>query len=109
MANEAAGRFHGERGLATISRAYLKEARYCYERWGAHAKGKPLETLHPWLLEEGSLGRTAAACSKELDVTAILKAHYAISGEIVPARLSETLLRMVMENAGAERIPLGRS
>jgi GAF domain-containing protein len=41
LANELAARFHGTRGLDTIARAYLRNARYCYDRWGALGNGMP--------------------------------------------------------------------
>ncbi len=104
MAHEAAARFHCQRGLKTIPRAYLREARHCYKQWGAHAKVKQLDGLHPWLAEEVSGGRgTIAAHTEQLDVTAIVKAQHAISGELVPEQLVETLLRIVMESAGAQK------
>ena len=104
MANEAAARFHGGRGLKTAARAYLREARYCYGRWGAEAKVAQLKRLHPWLAGEAFTERGAmAARPEQLDVMAIIKAQHAISGEIVQEQLAETLLRIVMENAGAQK------
>ena len=104
MAYEAAARFHCQRGLKTITRAYLREARQCYKQWGAHAKVKQLDGLHPWLAEEVSGGRgTITAHTEQLDATAIVKAQHAISGELVPEALVETLLRIVMESAGAQK------
>jgi predicted ATPase len=38
LANELAARFHKARGLDTIGSAYLRNARYCYERWGGTAR-----------------------------------------------------------------------
>ena len=104
MAYEAAARFHCQRGLRTITRSYLREARHCYKQWGAHAKVRQLDGLHPWLAEEASASRgTISARSEYLDVTAIVKAQHAISGELVPEHLVETLLRIVMESAGAQK------
>ncbi len=103
MTNEAAARFYGSRGMKTASRAYLREARHSYALWGARAKVAQLEALHPWLAEEAPAERgTAAARPEQLDVMAIVKAQHAISGEMVQEKLSETLLRIVMENAGAQ-------
>ena len=39
VANEAAGRFYSARGFEKIATTYLREARYCYLRWGADCKG----------------------------------------------------------------------
>jgi signal transduction histidine kinase len=102
MANEAAARHHGSRGHTTASRAHLREARHCYARWGAAAKVEQLDVLHPWLAQEASARRgTIAALTEQLDVMAIIKAHHAISSEIDPDRLAQTLLRIVVESAGA--------
>lgn len=104
IANETAARFHAGRGLNTLALACLREARYCYERWGAIVKVKQLEALHPALRERSHAERgTIAARAELLDVTAITKAQHAISGEIVPEQLAQTLLRIVMENAGAQK------
>ena len=49
IANELAARFHAAHGFETSARAYLREARSCYQRWGADGKVRQLEALHPWL------------------------------------------------------------
>jgi diguanylate cyclase (GGDEF)-like protein/PAS domain S-box-containing protein len=103
MANEAAARFYANRGLETASRAYLREARYGYERWGANTKVRQLDALHPWLSAQPTADRGAiSVCAEDLDVMALLKAQHAISSETVPEQLAETLLRIVMEAAGAQ-------
>ncbi len=104
MANEAAARFHANRGFVQASRAYLRDARYAFARWGAVAKVKQLESQHGWLAEE-SVTQPASIAPQvmQLDVMAIIKAQYAISSEIEQERLSETLLRIVMEHAGAQK------
>jgi diguanylate cyclase (GGDEF)-like protein/PAS domain S-box-containing protein len=103
MANEAAARFHAIRGLRTVSHAYLREARYCYERWGADAKVRRLDALYPWLGGETPVEKeTIAVRAEQLDVMALFKAQHAISSEVLPERLVETLLRNVMETAGAQ-------
>ena len=50
LANELAGRFHHDRGSATMARAYLTEARDLYDRWGATAKRAHLEAQWAELL-----------------------------------------------------------
>jgi PAS domain S-box-containing protein len=103
MAHEAAARFHASRGLVTASRAYLREARACYARWGAAVKVDQLDALHPWLAETASAIQAAnGAHSNQLDMLAITKAQRAISGEMVRDKLAGTLLRLVMEHAGAQ-------
>jgi PAS domain S-box-containing protein len=104
MANERAALFYGRRGFAVIARSYLREARICYARWGAAAKVRRLEAMHPRAFERrAGNGAPVAERLEQLDAMAIAKAQQAISGEIVPTRLTETLLRIVMENAGAQK------
>lgn len=103
MANESAARFYESRGLRTVSRAYFREARYCYARWGANAKVRQLDALQPLSAKEASAERgTDVTHTEQLDVMAIIKAQHAISSEINLDRLAQTLLRIVMESAGAQ-------
>src|SRR5262249_14196284 len=43
VAYEAAARFYAARAFDRIANAYLREARYCYLRWGADGKVKQLD------------------------------------------------------------------
>ena len=113
LANERAAEFHSERGHHTLERAYRGQARNAYRRWGAWAKVRQLEQRNPELApppvsESDSHKRTISTttdrlASNALDVSAVLKAAQAISGEIRRDALLETLLRTVLHNAGAER------
>ena len=49
LAHEVAARFYAARGFETIANAYLRNARYCYLRWGADGKVRQLDRLHPHL------------------------------------------------------------
>ena len=99
LGNELAARFHLGRGFETIARAYLRQARSCYARWGADGKVKQLDEAYPWLGEEE---RAAAARIHQVDTITMVKCSQAISGEIHLANLLDTLMRIVMENAGAQ-------
>ncbi len=104
IANELASRFHARRSFKTIAQAYLKEARHAYVRWGATGKVKQLEAHYPWLEEpapKSDLG-VIAASPERLDLMTVIKAAQAISGELDADRLAETLLRIALENAGAQ-------
>jgi predicted ATPase/signal transduction histidine kinase/CheY-like chemotaxis protein len=105
LANELAARFHLERGFETIARAYLREAWSCYLRWGAPGKVAQLESQHPNLAERPSLPSTmpTGADVAQIDTLAVVKASQAVSSQIVLDRLLETLIRIVIENAGAQR------
>ena len=41
------GRFYAARGFERIATTYLRDARYCYLRWGADGKARQLEQLYP--------------------------------------------------------------
>ena len=47
LANELAARFYAARGFEKIANAYLRDARYCYLRWGADGKVRQLDELYP--------------------------------------------------------------
>src|SRR6202022_4256387 len=106
MGHEGAGRVYAARGFDTIAHACLREARRCYLRWGAFGKVRQLEQLHPHLRDAPVLASpttTIGAPVEQLDVGTVLKAAQAVSGEIVLGKLIETLLRIAVEHAGAER------
>ena len=106
LAHELAARFCEARGLETIAHAYLRNARYCYLRWGADGKVRQLEQSHLQLREEAAPPpptATFGAPIEQLDVATVVKASQAVSGEIVLGRLIETLMTIALEHAGAER------
>ena len=106
LAHELAARFCEARGLETIAHAYLRNARYCYLRWGSDGKVRQLEKSHPQLREEAAPPpptATFGAPLEQLDVGTVVKASQAVSGEIVLGRLIETLMTIALEHAGAER------
>ncbi len=90
----------------------MKEAHYCYERWGAIAKVKDLETrypqfflhtsdkLNPLILK--SAETTSNGSEIAFDLAAVLKASRAISSEIELERLLNSLMKILIENAGAQ-------
>ncbi|HTD56631.1 MAG TPA: GAF domain-containing protein, partial [Silvibacterium sp.] len=106
MANELAARFYAARGFETIAQTYLRNARYCYLRWGADGKVRQLDELYPFLrgelLPPGPATRIAAPV-EHLDLAAIIKVSQATSGEIVLEKLINTVMRTALEQAGAER------
>ena len=110
LAHELAGRFHQSQGNAVVSRAYLMEARYAYQRWGASAKVRQLDDEFGEVLprvEHAATGldrrtRTGDA-GESLDIQTVTKASQAISAEIHRDKLLENMMSIVIENAGAER------
>jgi PAS domain S-box-containing protein len=106
VANELAARFYAARGFETTSHAYLREARYGYLRWGADGKVRQLDRLHPRLKDESPVPgptSTIGAPAEQLDLDTVIKVSQAVSGEIVLEKLLDTLMRLAIEQAGAER------
>ncbi|WP_437593539.1 AAA family ATPase [Sorangium sp. So ce1000] len=105
VAYEVASRFYRARGLEEFADLYLRNARACYARWGAHGKVRQLDRQNPHLVERRFPPPTAtvAVDSDQLDLSSVTKASQTISGEIVLDELLRTLLRIVLEQGGAER------
>ena len=115
LAYELAAKFYLERGRSKIAQTYMQEAHYCYGRWGALAKVRDLEAKYPQLLTQSpNRIRTTAThsthpttttsnSSKEaLDLATVVKASQAISGEILLDQLLSSLIKILIENAGAQ-------
>lgn len=106
LAYELAARFYAARGFEEFACIYLRRARDCYIRWGAHGKVRQLEELHPHLREERSGPgpmSTIGAPVEHLDLATVIKVSEAVSGEMVLEKLIDTLMRTAIEQAGAER------
>ncbi|MEM5383352.1 AAA family ATPase [Paraburkholderia phymatum] len=105
LANELAGQCCVASGLARAADAYLREARDCYFRWGAHGKIAQLDRRHP--LSKTEVAPVSRATIEEyieqLDVATIVKTAQAISGEMVLENLIRSLMVIAVEHAGAER------
>lgn len=135
LANELAARFYLEWGKNKIAQTYLTDAYYCYLRWGAKAKVDDLAKRYPQLLapilQQGKLSpytsekitlshhatlstqnshqtliSSCTSVSNSLDLTTVIRASQALSGEIELEQLLSTLMKVVMENAGASKCAL---
>ena len=104
LAAELASRFYRARGFDLIAAAYLRRARDRYAAWGAHGKVRQLDQQQPCLAETSPLAPTAilSARAEQFDVLSVVKASQAISRQIVLPQLQETLIRLVLEHAGAQ-------
>ncbi|WP_234017138.1 AAA family ATPase [Nostoc sp. 'Lobaria pulmonaria (5183) cyanobiont'] len=111
LAYELAAKHYLARGREKFAQTYMKEAHYCYERWGATAKVRDLETRYPQFFPHLSdiappIRTTAGSISNTshiaFDLTAVLKASQAISSEIELEVLLNSLMKILIENAGAQ-------
>jgi PAS domain S-box-containing protein len=110
---ELASRFYRDRGLELTADVYLREARACYRRWGAEAKVRQIDRERPQVATarppDGVLatrgpspGAPAEIRIDALALLTVIKASQAISQEIVLDELITTLMRVVLESAGAQ-------
>jgi PAS domain S-box-containing protein len=105
IGNELAARFYFDRRYGTIAETYLRNARYCYLRWGALGKIEQLNERYPKIEEQASVRPTTTIGTsvEQLDLGTVMKASHAVSGEIVLEKLIKTLMVIALEHAGAER------
>ena len=106
LANELYARFWLERGRQKVAAVFMTEARSSYVQWGAAAKVKDLERKYPGLLEIQADARQqwqTTAVTVPLDISTVMKAAHAITSEIVLEDFLRELVRIAIENAGAQR------
>jgi predicted ATPase/transcriptional regulator with GAF, ATPase, and Fis domain len=109
LANELYARFWRDRQQAKAAAVFMTEARDNYAQWGATAKVEELERRYADLLERQASDKVDAAQTVieseagALDLFSVMKAAQAIAGEIELKKLPARLLRIAIENAGAER------
>ncbi len=115
LALELTAKFWLARKKPRYAIPHLREARYAYQRWGAARKVRALEEKYPqWLAQEspGTATRlpttvststsTSSGRSEVLDLTTVVKASQALTGEMMLDRLLAKLMHLVLENAGAQ-------
>jgi len=118
LANELAAKYYFQNDRINIAELYMREAYYCYFRWGAKAKVKQLEDKYSQLLstvfgkkrDVFSAQKQMFTCSfpevttsKSLDIASLFKASHALSGEIILSKLLTIMMKTVIENAGAQK------
>ena len=113
LINERMGMFYKSCGFADVGNSLLREAIRNYHEWGAFAK---VEQLQQKLQQEGitsTINQTVssninadafslATTASTLDLQSIFDASTAISGEVVLEKLLKRLMKIVLENAGAQ-------
>ena len=112
LAYELAGRFYLARNQNHVARHYLQDAHYAYLRWGAIAKVKDLETRYPQFFTATSspikdriktTSTTDSSSSEVLDLATVIKASQTLTSEIVLGKLLSKLMKIAIENAGAQK------
>jgi class 3 adenylate cyclase len=112
LAHELAAKFYLSLGKAKIAQVYMLDARYCYRKWGAVAKVKDLEVRYPQLLSRKSdskvttrlsVSESGSESSEVLDLASVMKASQVISGEMMLDKLLAKMMKILIENAGAQK------
>lgn len=114
LANELAGHAYEKEGYSDLAEHYLRSAFRCYEEWGAEAKLLQLSKLYPRYISSIKRGlfsnaesiasnTSNSSSNSNLDLSTLLKASTAISGEVEMSKLLLVMMKIVMENAGASR------
>jgi predicted ATPase/serine phosphatase RsbU (regulator of sigma subunit)/tRNA A-37 threonylcarbamoyl transferase component Bud32 len=115
LASELAAKFWLSKGKEEIAQLYMKKAHYGYQLWGAKRKVEDLEEKYPQLLPKSSAASrmttihtttnsttTGSQSASALDLATVMKASVAISGEILLDKLLTSLMKILIENAGAQ-------
>jgi len=114
LANELAAIFYETRKFLEYAQMHFKKAQYGYLRWGAVGKaGNMANHLYSQMIEAEKGGPEPPSTvlpsvfgnegSRLLDVSAMMKASQAISSQIEKDQLLKTLMKIVIQNAGAQR------
>ncbi len=114
IANELAAKFWLSKGKEDFAKVYMMKAHYCYQHWGAKRKVEDLEEKYPHLLtrfsvETGFVNPKTTNVSDTfrgmsvLDLATVTKASLAISSDLVLDKLLGSLMKITIENAGAEK------
>jgi predicted ATPase/signal transduction histidine kinase len=119
IANECAAKFYKQQNKRKVAQVYFADAYYGYVRWGAKAKVCDLDNRYPDLLlstastpnrsvttlinSAKSYTSNSEIASETIDLEAVIKASQTLSSEIQFENLLSTLMRVILENAGANR------
>lgn len=110
IANEALARFYQNTEKASLVKPYLNEARSLYNKWGASAKIKRIDSellpslpAEPKDFQKSSSFPAPIGSKSRLDIMAIVKASRTLTSEVVLEELLRKMLRIMIENAGAQK------
>jgi predicted ATPase/serine phosphatase RsbU (regulator of sigma subunit) len=114
LGNELAANFWLEKGKDEIAELYMRKARYGYQLWGAQRKIEDLEQKYPQLLSKKSVEKSTntktvqpntfstTGHGSDLDFAAVIKSSQALAGEIEIDKLLAKLMKILLENGGAQ-------
>lgn len=119
LATEQAAKFYLFNNQVAIARTLMHESYYAYYKYGAQTKLRFLEERYPEIFSGEAMrnvkpllatmhaaetdSATPAAGQRVADLNTVIKASQAISREIEFEKLIHTIMRISIENAGAEK------
>ena len=121
IANELCAKFYEKMGKTKIMRAYFVESYYLYNRWGAAYKVSLLELKHIDFFSKtnrkkvnsDSVDSSLNVITEStghftnvidlLDLNTLIKTSQTLAEEIVLEKLLKKIMRILFENAGAEK------
>lgn len=115
LANERAGRFWLTLEKPDFAKNYLERAHASYARWGARRKVERLAQEFPDLApdrlasDDRAAGTDSRRWPQNLDLEAVIRMSQAIASELRLERLLATLVKLLIEAAGAQRALLFRA
>ncbi len=112
LACEHASAFYAGLGSEQLRELFLEQAYHAYQRWGAQGKVAQLQARYPWLtsarrrnseLSSTPLSSSSSGGTQVLDLESVVKATQALSEQLVLSELLAMMMKIIVENAGAER------
>ncbi|MCT7963342.1 PAS domain S-box protein [Laspinema sp. D1] len=118
LAYELAGEFYHQRGMSQIAELYIQKAYALYQQWQGWAKVQQLSAQYPQWLDKpqkpsesenlsGNQSETIQSTSSNpevvLDLVSVLKSSAALTREIEIDKLLGALMKILIENAGAQK------
>ncbi|MBI5897234.1 MAG: GAF domain-containing protein, partial [Desulfobacterales bacterium] len=103
LANELSAKLAIKQGHQALAKIFTQEANAGYLKWGALAKSRLIARNSPQYLAD-LLPASSLPASRQIDYVTVVSALQAISTEIVLDQLLVKLMKIVVENAGAQKV-----
>lgn len=97
--SESFAKYYLQIGKPLLAKLYMNEAYEAYRKWGAHAKMEQIAAQYGHLLQ---VKKEADNDMERIDYLSVVLSAQALSGEMEMDKLLQVLLRIMLQNAGAE-------
>jgi predicted ATPase/signal transduction histidine kinase len=103
LANELSAELAIKQGHQALAKIFIQEANAAYLKWGALAKSRLIAHNMPQYIAD-LLPAASLPVMRQIDYATVVSALQAISTEIVLDQLLVKLMKIVVENAGAQKV-----